>query len=421
MKRTLRSLYVLLLLLSVGCTIQQRSDGGFRIDLPPFFGRYVAPAPDPTSTPLPTDTAPQQVITVVVTATPTENITATTAPGQTIPFVTPTDTPAGTIPGTTIPPVAVTATGTATSGPTHGPTGTPPAATAPSTGTIYPTGTVAPTSRSGGPFTPTSQPGTSTSAPGTSTPGTPAPGTPTGAPGTPSPGTPIATPPSTGTAPSTPSTGTPSTGTPPGTPPGTPTGEPSPSATPAPAGIYVGSEQSYIEGSTLYVVGEVVNATGQTVYNVKVIGTFFEGNRVIAAGETLTLLPASVPGSANPFKLVVPNAPSNLERYELALVWDDISILTYERLRTLREELVEADDGAQITGEIANNSATAMRDVRVVATLYDESGAVINAFAGTPAETMLGSGESTTYVIEIPAGVEFTGYLVQSQGMLAAQ
>jgi hypothetical protein len=191
--------------------------------------------------------------------------------------------------------------------------------------------------------------------------------------------------------------------------------------TPAPNAIFVGSEQSFTEGSSLFVVGEVVNATGQEVYNVKVIGTFFDGNRIVGAQEGITFLPMTVPSQRNPFKLEIANAPSSVDRYELSLVWDDISIATFDRLSMLREELVEEENGARITGEIGNNSGLPMRDIRIALTLYDTEGAVVNTYRGTPAETTLEPGASTTYEIAIPAGVEFDSYLVQTQGMLAVQ
>lgn len=381
MKRTVRIGIALLLLFAMGCTVQQRTDGGFRIDTPPLFGT----------------SSPGQPRSVVATDTikrsnkrAGQTIPSVTPPGGTIPSV----TPPTSLPGTTIPPVSPTAPVTATLTPT---TTVVPTGTGTPTGTVTPPGTVSPTS-TGTPV-------------GTGTPGT---GTPTGSPsptGTQSatPGTPTSGPSPTSTA------GGTATAT------GTPTPAVTPTNTPAPAAIFVGGEQSFTEGSTLFVVGEVVNGTSQEVYNVKVIGTFFDGNRIVAARETLAYLPMTVPTQHNPFKLEIPNAPSSVDRYELSLVWDDISIARFDRLTMLREELVEEEEGTKIVGEIGNNSGQPMRDIRVVVTLYDTDGTVINTFPGTPTENTLAPGASTAYEIAMPAGIEFERYLVQTQGMLAVQ
>ncbi len=348
----------------------------------------------PTVTEVPTATAP-------VTGTPT--VTAT-APLTTItpPPMTPTETPTSI--GETITPPPMTPTETPTSigetitpppmSPTVTPTGTPITATVTPTTTVTPTATEPVT---GTPtVTPTGTPTVSPTAP-TGTPGTPTttPGTSTGTPGTPT-----------------------ATAEPTASPTATVTPGPSPTPTTLPSTVFIRNHRSYTEGSSVFVVGEAVNGSNAPVYSLRIIATFYDsGDRLVGAQETVALLPQTQPTQANPFKIELANAAGGIERYDLNLTWDEISVAEFDRVTIAREEVREAT-GVEIVGDLRNDHRDEIRNIMVVATFYDETGAVLDVVQGNTAATTLAPGEVTTFTVQTSQEIDYDSYLVQTQGMI---
>lgn len=241
---------------------------------------------------------------------------------------------------------------------------------------------------------------TATAAPPTATPAPPAtattqpPSTPTGAPG----------PTPTGAASATPAPG--------------PTASPTARATktPYPTGIFVASHRGYTEGSTYVVVGEVLNTAGYPVFGAKIIGDFYDssGNRV-AAGQALTSLPMTEPEVGNPFKLKMENVASAVNRYELSVTWEDVSLIEFRHLTVLEGEV----RGGEVVGQMRNDHESTLTSIVVAVTFYDASGAVVDT-----ADIFLGgqnvaSGESLPFTIPIRADLPvYDSFWIEAQGNL---
>jgi len=166
-------------------------------------------------------------------------------------------------------------------------------------------------------------------------------------------------------------------------------------------------------------VGEVINGEHFPVFNVKVIGSFYDASgNLVGAQESVTELVQIEPELNSPFKLQVANSSGNISRYELTLVWDDISIVDYEELTILSQEA--RDEGQlEVFGELRNDGSVAVRDIVVVVTFYDSSGAVVDVYRGSVAQLTLGRGETTTYTIPVPRGdLNYDHFTVQAQGAL---
>jgi hypothetical protein len=347
------------------------------------------PVPDPTptlledpvvdeleATPAEVDAEP------VMTATGT--ITATAAPVTTLDA---TLTPTTTATVTATPPITGTPTLTVTPPMTGTPTVT---VTPPITGT--PTATVTP------PGTPTVL-ATPADTPTPTATSTPPPATPTA---TSPPATPTATPPP----------ATPTATSPPTTPTVTPT------ITPLPATVSLHKHRSFVDGANRIVVGEVINGARTPVFSVRVIATFYDAdNRLVSAQETLAMLPQTQWRQTNPFRIVLANAPANIDHYELSLVWDEISLVEYDRLSIVSESVDQ--DAGEIVGEVRNDHRLGLRALRVVATLYDAQGEIVDAFVGQTGVAQLAPDETTTFVVRTGApDLAFDSFLVQTQGVL---
>ena len=406
---------IALLFLVAGCVIQVRPDGGLRIDLPPMIPVTLI-GNTPNTTTLPVGTLP--------VSTPL----TTTAPLTTTPVMTATVTPTASLPATATTPLTptatVTGTATVTATATVTTTGTPP---------ITPTGTVTATMTTRPPGTPPLAPtgtitatGTAVAPTGTPVTRTPAPTTPPGTrpPAPPGSATPMPTATTTRSATVTPTR-------PPGTltvtptraltttPPSAPTpATPRPTSTPVPAALFLGSHRGYEANGLYTVVGEVINNVGYPVFNVKVIASFYDaGGALVGAQETVALLTRVGIELSSPFKLAIPST-GNISRYDLTLVWDDISIIDSQELTILSQESRTAGQ-LEIFGELRNGGSVGVSNIVVVATFYDASGAVVDVYQGTVGKPDLASDETTSYSITVAdPTLTYDRLTVQAQGAL---
>lgn len=361
-----------------------------------------------------TETAP---LTTTATVTLTPPITATeliTIAPPVSATVTVTVTPpiTATPPITDAPPMTATATLTATTPPTQPMTATPVF-----TGTLTPVAPVTPTR----PLTGTVQPTATASPP--ETPGTPrAPVAPT-APAATATQPPTITPTRTNTPIPTATPTATSTPSPTVTPTATPTatgGPPTETPTPAPSGtVYVRSHRGFARDGAYHVVGEVVNATAGAVFRVRVVGSFFnDSGQMLATQEAYAFLVQTEPEQRNPFRIRVDNLGGEITRYELAVHWEDISVVTYADLAVLSAEMRE-NNGVEVVGELQNDFNENLGSLVVVVTLYDDGGNVIDAYQSAPRATQLAPGEMTSFAVLVTPDQPVASFIVQAQGRRA--
>jgi hypothetical protein len=131
----------------------------------------------------------------------------------------------------------------------------------------------------------------------------------------------------------------------------------------------------------------------------------------------VAFLPQTIPTQANPFVVQLPNAPGNIAAYELGLRWDDLTLATYDRVTITREE-VSQENGLTLTGDLRNDHRGDIRNIVVVATFYDSQGLVLVAIPGNVGASVLAPGASTTFTINSPQPLEYSSYLIQTEGLL---
>jgi hypothetical protein len=185
-----------------------------------------------------------------------------------------------------------------------------------------------------------------------------------------------------------------------------------------PSTVFLGSHHSYSQGSSLFVVGEVINGSQTKVFNVTVIATFQDaGGNIVGATEIPAYLPQTLPTQRNPFRLQLLNAPSTIQSYQLSLRWDDISVAEFDRATIIKEE-VKQEQGLTIAGEIRNDHRSDLRNLIAVATLYDVSGQVQDVLPGNVSVTTLPPGGTTTFTIQAQQPITYSSYLVQVEGAI---
>src|SRR5690606_40520306 len=103
---------------------------------------------------------------------------------------------------------------------------------------------------------------------------------------------------------------------------------------------------------------------------------------------------------------------SSVHSYQLTLRWDEISVNTYGRASIVSEQ-VNQEDGVEITGEVRNVHRSALNNLVVVATFYDENGEVLDVVRGQTHVTSLAPEETTTFSVQSSESIPFASYLVQ--------
>jgi len=188
-------------------------------------------------------------------------------------------------------------------------------------------------------------------------------------------------------------------------------------ATAIPRTVFIGRNQGFMADARYYVVGEVLNGDAYPVFNVKVIGSFYDSsNNLVAAEESITIFPQIEPELSSPFKLQVANGASNIDHYELTLTWDDVSVIDYEEL--VVEEAEVDEEAGTINGELRNDGSVSVQNITVVVTLYDDENNVVNVLLGQVDEPLLGTDETTGYTISLPPDIVYERFEVQAQGVL---
>ncbi|MCL4831690.1 MAG: FxLYD domain-containing protein [Caldilineaceae bacterium] len=205
---------------------------------------------------------------------------------------------------------------------------------------------------------------------------------------------------------------------PPATPTPAPTAPPTPAATktPYPTGIFVASHRGFSDGSNYVVVGEVLNTSGVAVYGVKVITNFYDsGGKLVAAGQTLTSLAMTEPEVGNPFKLKVENLASAVDRYELTVTWEDVSLIEFRYLTVVEGAVGQVE----VTGQIRNEQESVLTSIVVAVTFYDAAGGVVDTADIFLGGQTLAPGASMPFAIPLGGGDRvYDHFWIEAQGNL---
>lgn len=179
------------------------------------------------------------------------------------------------------------------------------------------------------------------------------------------------------------------------------------------------SHRGFARDGAYHVVGEVVNATAGAVFRVRVVGSFFnDSGQMLATQEAYAFLVQTEPEQRNPFRIRVDNLGGEITRYELAVHWEDISVITYADLAVLSAEMRE-NNGVEVVGELQNDFNENLGSLVVVVTLYDDGGNVIDAHQSAPRATQLAPGEMTSFAVQVTPDQPVASFIVQAQGRRA--
>lgn len=183
--------------------------------------------------------------------------------------------------------------------------------------------------------------------------------------------------------------------------------------------VRVLSQRRFVnEVDQLLVVGEVINDGPAPVYGVELEATFFDAaGQVIGTANDYALLEQTLPGQRNPFVLFFADDPSLVARHEVHVVGADSTSPFNPRPLSVVSQQTRPNDGVEIFGEIRNATSDALEDTRVVATLRDAAGNVLDVILGFPGRYEMAAGSTSIYTVL--SSTPFGSYTVQGEGYVA--
>lgn len=151
-----------------------------------------------------------------------------------------------------------------------------------------------------------------------------------------------------------------------------------PTRTPLPASVVVRSHTSYALGSQVVVVGELLNGAQSDVFGMRISGQFYDSSdKVIAVGQVHVPFGKLEIERSAPFRMTVDVDPSRVRRYELSVIYENLSIVEFRELDVLDARVAERDGRLAVVGELYNGHEMELVSLVVATAFYDENGDVV--------------------------------------------
>jgi len=206
-----------------------------------------------------------------------------------------------------------------------------------------------------------------------------------------------------------------------------PTTTPPPVATEPPASVPTAVSAVAFQGVTDYVadsgshylVGEVLNTTGDNLRFVEILASFYDaGGQLVGTGSTFTELGIIEAGSTAPFELVTLDPPPSLASYKL---WADFltTDLVPQRLDIVSHSASVTDSGwYTITGEIRNPHEVTVRFPEIVATYYNATHQVVRVEVAFSELDALQPGQASPFeVVLVDPPADLHHYALQTEAV----
>ena len=196
---------------------------------------------------------------------------------------------------------------------------------------------------------------------------------------------------------------------------------PTPTRTPIPSAVFVRSHTSYAKAAQFVVVGELVNGGAFDVYAVAVHGRFFDsaGLLIATAHAPAAFAKIEIERPA-PFRMIAGVDPDAVNRYELSVSSEEISIVEYREPDVSDVAMVERDGRVAVVGELYNGHEMALTSVVVAVAFYNEDGEVVDVAESILSEERISPGAVLPFEILLPdAGRAYSRLRVLAQGKVS--
>jgi len=179
--------------------------------------------------------------------------------------------------------------------------------------------------------------------------------------------------------------------------------------------LTVVSSSYYRDGDYLYVVGEVRNDTASHITSVSVEATFLDASdHVVGSAVARTEHEILSPGQISPF-IIFATYPEDLDSYHLAVQATPADTPPVPALSVLSvREITGTLGGLTLVGELQNTHTFTVRNAKLIVTLYDVTGTVVNVQSGFAFNDLLVPGQKSPFRVVLPVGP--TAYAGRAMG-----
>ncbi|MBA3944096.1 MAG: hypothetical protein H0X37_05980 [Herpetosiphonaceae bacterium] len=199
-----------------------------------------------------------------------------------------------------------------------------------------------------------------------------------------------------------------------------------PTMTPTPTNVSgdvpVLSSSTYVANGSRSIVGEVENNTSSNVEFVKIVASLYNSSGgSIGSSLNYADLDILTPGQRAPFSILISSPPAGFDHYTLQTQWTTTSLqpISCTTVLSVSDRSAGFDDARLIDGQVRNDCSSTVQFVRLVATLYDASGRVVQAGLAFSTIATLTPGQTSPFEIAIEPWNGATRYEVQTEAQLA--
>jgi hypothetical protein len=182
--------------------------------------------------------------------------------------------------------------------------------------------------------------------------------------------------------------------------------------------ITVKSYTSYIQGSDRYIIGEVVNTTNYTVYDVGVTPIIVDANHYEVSKITVGFIKRLEPNKTTPFKVVISGLAEPITKLSLPYSYNSSIYPDYGSAQVTVQSS-NAYFGTTLAGVILNTNTKTLSEIVVAITFYDDTGKVVDAEMQLLRGIVLPPQAIVHFYIQTrPLQTEFRSYSIQAEGIL---
>lgn len=165
----------------------------------------------------------------------------------------------------------------------------------------------------------------------------------------------------------------------------------------------------------------MVNGSAYDVFGARALGRFYDGaGALLATAETRSGLGKLEIERFAPFRMIADVDPEKVASYELAVAFDDASIIEFRHPDVSETSVVDRDGRLLVVGALHNGHGRALTHVVVVAVLYDEDGEVTDVVEASLSGEVILPGADLPFAIPLDEPVrEFRRVRILAQGQLS--
>ena len=164
-----------------------------------------------------------------------------------------------------------------------------------------------------------------------------------------------------------------------------------------PSAVTIFSTKSWIEGSTLRLVGEVYNNTADTRH-VTVTARLYNATGTLLATRTAATLISKIESHGRSPYLITGSLPAGYAKATLTVTSSVSTRAVTRPVVTIASSGPNADGHWEVRGTVRNSSSSSVDTLRVAVILYNKREGTLDAMRATTGVASLGPGATTTFV-----------------------